>query len=251
MRIVSKGFVSEIFFSVQGEGLYVGKRQVFVRAAGCSVECCYCDTPGSRSAAEKCSVHLPEPKTIVNPVGTVEVMREVKAVINAYGPVHSISITGGEPMEQARFTKDLCRALKQEGFIIYLDTNGIDARAIAETAIYVDIAAVDLKMPSAVGRPYWDEHEQFLREIKNSSVFVKIVVDVNTSMGEIQRSAALVSAVNPGIPFVLQPESKTLLLPHAEKRKFMDKILDCQKKALSVLEDVRIIPQCHKVLGVR
>ena len=36
--------VSEIFSSIQGEGKYVGCRQLFIRLIGCNMDCPYCDT---------------------------------------------------------------------------------------------------------------------------------------------------------------------------------------------------------------
>ena len=48
--------IVELFSSLQGEGLLVGERQVFVRFAGCNLECAYCDTPAARSAPPTCRV---------------------------------------------------------------------------------------------------------------------------------------------------------------------------------------------------
>ena len=42
-----KGYLSEIFVSFQGEGLYAGRRHLFLRLSGCHLRCRYCDTPGS------------------------------------------------------------------------------------------------------------------------------------------------------------------------------------------------------------
>ncbi len=39
-----KAKISEIFSSIQGEGLYLGKRHIFVRFFGCNMRCAYCDT---------------------------------------------------------------------------------------------------------------------------------------------------------------------------------------------------------------
>ena len=45
--VQSAGYVSEIFVSFQGEGLYAGRRQLFLRMGGCHLRCRYCDTPDS------------------------------------------------------------------------------------------------------------------------------------------------------------------------------------------------------------
>ncbi|MDX9694125.1 MAG: 7-carboxy-7-deazaguanine synthase QueE, partial [Methanothermobacter sp.] len=41
--------IMEVFSSIQGEGLLVGCRQIFIRFAGCNLNCKYCDTPESRN----------------------------------------------------------------------------------------------------------------------------------------------------------------------------------------------------------
>ena len=61
------GFVSEVFVSIQGEGLYVGLLQLFVRTAGCSQRCSYCDTPGSRERTKRCEI-IETGRSLDNPV---------------------------------------------------------------------------------------------------------------------------------------------------------------------------------------
>ena len=42
MATVTK--INEIFSSIQGEGLYIGSKQLFIRFCGCNLKCNYCDT---------------------------------------------------------------------------------------------------------------------------------------------------------------------------------------------------------------
>ena len=48
--------IIEIFSSIQGEGKYVGCRQVFVRLEGCNLDCTYCDTENEVGRHPHCMV---------------------------------------------------------------------------------------------------------------------------------------------------------------------------------------------------
>src|SRR5437588_2251723 len=83
--------ISEIFYSVQGEGSLLGVPSVFVRTSGCNLRCSWCDTPYT-------SWH-PEGETL----STAEVLQSTLR----YGCSHVV-ITGGEPMivpEMPAFTE--------------------------------------------------------------------------------------------------------------------------------------------------
>ncbi len=54
-----KAKISEIFCSIQGEGLYLGQKQIFVRFAGCNLDCDYCDESKAKDG-EKFSLQSPE-----------------------------------------------------------------------------------------------------------------------------------------------------------------------------------------------
>ena len=86
--------ISEIFYSVQGEGILAGVPSVFVRTSGCNLRCTWCDTP----------------YTSWNPEGNDIRVNEIAAVALKFGAKH-IVITGGEPMLTAEVV-DLTKSLK-------------------------------------------------------------------------------------------------------------------------------------------
>ena len=88
----------------------------------------------------------------------------------------------------------------------------------------------------------WDDHERFLRIASDTQVFVKAVVNNETTVEEIERCCNVVAAVDRRIPLVIQPVTGAAI----EGRKLMA----LQRRALERLEDVRVIPQVHKVLGI-
>ena len=96
--------VCETFASLQGESTHAGRRCFFIRLAGCSHRCSYCDTSYAWRGGEALSV-----EALVD--------RAKRAGI----PL--VEVTGGEPMEQSE-TPALCGKLLDAGFEVMLETNG-------------------------------------------------------------------------------------------------------------------------------
>lgn len=256
-----RGHLSEIFASVQGEGPLVGQRQVFVRTAGCTATCSWCDTLASKVQTRRCVVRGDETRVLANPVGTDEVLREVDALARRRSPLRTVSVTGGEPLEQPQFVAALARGLRRSGMRVYLETNGLHARALEAVVADIDVLAMDIKLPSAVGGEVWEDHRRFLNVLADSpfcptggtrarkTVFAKLVVDGVSGLREIEEAARLLARADRRIPLVLQPESSVLLSQEASR--VLALIDDAQRRALRLLDDVRVMPQCHRILGVR
>jgi organic radical activating enzyme len=265
------GYVSEIFCSVQGEGPMVGQRQIFFRTAGCTADCRWCDTSYSKTRPSRCRIYGPGDggvRTLSNPLTVGQAAREVLLVAEEDGSVGTVSITGGEPLEQSEFVTGVAARLKNGGLNVYLETNGIHDHAFAEILRYVDVVAMDIKLPSAFGTPAWDKHEAFLSQIdgtvfdpdvssRNSDdkrIFVKVVVDDRSDLSEIEFAAQLIASTDARIPLVLQPESETMLSKRTSSGTLrrLNQLLDSgHAAAAAVLEDVRVIPQVHRILKVR
>lgn len=260
------GWVCEIFASIQGEGLYCGQRQTFVRLAGCNLSCDYCDTSGAREENPPTCLVEKVPgsgkiSSIENPVSPEQVVAYCRQLGREV-----ISITGGEPLAQADFLASMLSSLKTEGFITYLETNGTLHEELSSVIKWTDIIAMDMKLPSAAGGgELWDEHARFLEIASSARVFVKVVVCPDTTGNEIRRCSDIIAAVDKHIPLVIQPVSRPPLLtgegwgeglPSPSRRGAGGEVpaallMKLQDIASEKLADVRVIPQCHKVLGLR
>ncbi|UCG50573.1 MAG: 7-carboxy-7-deazaguanine synthase QueE [Candidatus Latescibacterota bacterium] len=256
MRLTDQqtGYVSEIFCSIQGEGVYVGERQVFLRTAGCATTCRWCDTVWSKERTDVCVVHGRETRELTNPVTAVEALDETLTLVRAGAPVKTVSITGGEPLEQPAFVADIARRLKDHGLRVYLETNGLEVGGLGSMGSHVDVVAMDIKLPSATGKDHWDVHRDFLGALPGVEVFVKLVVEPITPFDEIEKAVRLIAGAGRDIPLVLQPESSAYLEGTRGARgrsALLEMIERAQRFGLEHVSDVRVIPQCHRLLNVR
>ena len=239
----NKGWIFEIFASIQGESIYIGEQHTFVRFAGCNLACDYCDTavtqisdpPFCRTETSACSQEFIKKE---NPLSVEEVVDACKKL-----KCRTISITGGEPLVQIDFANDLLINLKSNGFRIYLETNGTIPQHLEKLINYCDIVAMDIKLESTSGFPTkWDTHKKFIEIASQKKIIVKVVINNKTTIDEIVESSSLIAKKSKAIPFMLQPDSNTdINIVHYFK---------LQTEALKYLDDVRIIPQSHKAMGI-
>lgn len=98
-------WIQEVFYTLQGEGPFVGEPSVFVRTGGCNLKCYWCDTDFESSTWKP---HLPE----------------LIAAIAAARPAHCdlVVLTGGEPFRQD--IRPLVSALLEAGLRVQIETNG-------------------------------------------------------------------------------------------------------------------------------
>ena len=223
-----RGRIFEVFDSVQGEGLYLGEKQIFVRLFGCNLSCSFCDTPLN-------SFMEYEPQ---------ELFEEI--ILYNSGDFHSISFTGGEPLLQKDFLKEVMKLTRANGYCNYLETNGMLFSELADIIGYIDIIAMDLKFPSstAMGN-LWNFHRRFLKVARQKEVFVKAIICSQTDERDLKDALDLIKEVDPSITFILQPNG--------------NEEFDSLEKKLSVYKDMClnenittcVIPQMHKIAGVK
>ncbi len=227
-------FVSEIYTSLQGEGPYTGEKQIFVRLAGCPLRCDYCDTPASLVAKG-------HPRLTV-----AQVVKKIDAERRSRG-ARTVSVTGGEPLAHVNFLADFLPALKKKKYRVYLETAGIHPKSLARVVRDCDVIAMDIKLPSAGGRPYWREHEQFLEE-GEGKIFVKIVIAKHSTKAEMEKAVSLLTKRPVSPLLVLQPvtpENPGVEAPTQEQ------LGDFYALAARRLRRVLVMPQQHKAWGLR
>ncbi len=222
-----KARVAEVFDSVQGEGLYLGEKQIFVRFFDCNLRCSYCDTKLSRFME-----YEPE-----------ELFEEIKLYRDRY---HSISFTGGEPLLYADFLKKILELTGVHGHRHYLETNGTLFFELEKLIDHIDIIAMDLKFPSSTGMGnLWQLHRKFLKIAAKKEVFLKAIICQATNEEDLKEALSIIKEISPSSVLVLQPNS------YENQGALREKLT--KFKELSSQEGVTacVIPQIHKIIGLR
>lgn len=227
----------EIFSSIQGEGMLLGRRQVFVRFSGCNLNCNYCDTPSSRDS------------NYGNEFSVETLYKKIDELITP--DFHSISLTGGEPLLHADFIKDL---LEKYNLPTLLETNGSLPDEITKLTEVIDYVSLDIKLPEHEAVSNWDDLMN--REIESIKILIeegintycKLVVQPSTQTDTVGFISARIKeeiSDTSKLPLIIQPSSP--LEYWAEKNQ---RLLEISEKAGEHL-NVLTIPQVHKLLKLK
>lgn len=210
--------VSEIFLSLNGEGLLIGVPTIFVRLSGCNLQCTWCDT---KYAWEKGTEKTVE-----------QVIEEVKTCDNGF--CDWVLITGGEPLLQE--IDELVRKLKNE-YRIGIETNGSIYKDVLQMC---DFISADIKPPSS-GNPT-DNIPTFARivnAIKKRNGQVKAVIADENDYAFVQK---FIHENTIGVPVVLQPCWGKMTYQDLCKIYF---------KTPVPVRTIRILTQIHKIGDIK
>ena len=230
-----KAPIIEIFSSFQGEGLLIGQRQIFVRFAGCNLNCNYCDTNYSKS--EK-SGKLMTPEMVTEEINKI-LTPDCKA----------ISFTGGEPSLYPDFINEVS---KNFNLSIMLETNGTLPDNI-DLLNKLDIVSLDIKLPEHFDGDF--DEEIFLNEIKSLNllreksinVYCKVVILPSTKIKSFKEVVEKLSeniSSKSNLKIIIQPSS-----PLGEWKNINYKLFEFSEVVGQYFE-VSTIPQIHKILDI-
>jgi len=188
--------ISEIFYSLQGEGFLAGTPSVFVRLAGCPLRCRWCDTKYAWD--ETAGQHY-----------------SIAKIVQTIGQAKSkfVVVTGGEPMINSDLPQ-LVQKLKQKGKHITIETAGI----AFIPALPCDLMSISPKLSNStpddpeLAKIHEDSRLDIavLRAlIDGYSYQLKFVADSEDDLPEIQQTIEEIGNVD---------LDKVMLMPQAETR---------------------------------
>ena len=163
--------IAEIFVSLQGEGKNQGKVCLFIRLAGCNLDCTWCDTKESRTGGIAMSLDT--------------ILEHIWRVNPPY-----ICVTGGEPLLQAEDLEPLLASLRRRGTEIDIETNGtIDFSPLQQYAS----GSMDVKCPSSgeqsilglLGKIRPEDSVKFVVKDENDCRYAQDVIASHRIAGEI------------------------------------------------------------------
>ncbi len=225
--------VSEIFLSYQGEGPFMGSRQIFIRFFGCNLSCSYCDTS------------LESFKSFTND-------GLLGKVLDFDDDYNELTLTGGEPLLYADFLNEFLASFKRhKTHRIYLETNGTLPKEMALLSGSVDIVAMDIKLPSSSGNnpELWDAHEAFIKAADPCELIAKAIITETTTIDDIKKMGALISNAGKEMTVVLQPVTPVNAAIERPDEEMMVYFREFLKKKTK--KDVIILGQVHKLVGIR
>ena len=200
--------ISEIFYSVQGEGELVGVPSVFVRTSGCNLRCAWCDTPYAS--------WRPEGRTI----SVEEVVGQVLAF-----PARHVVLTGGEPMA-AREIGTVAQLLKEKGKHITIETAG----TLPPEGIACDLASISPKLANStpstgtIASAWIERHERLrfqpevIRQwLERYNFQLKFVVETEADLEEIRNVLVMLDSDIVPWKVLLMPQGTDLESLHGRE----------------------------------
>jgi 7-carboxy-7-deazaguanine synthase len=234
--------VSEIFTSIEGEGIFVGKKTLFIRFSGCYLKCRWCDTKYALPLDSGTDYQIDEIKDLI--------IKELRPF------TYKVNFTGGEPLLQTEAVIELADFIrKHTNLKTYMESSCFDSELFSKVLPYIDICKVEFKTDDS--KVVEDEEYDNLisNEIKclelavesNKATYIKIVVTNSTNLGSFKNLVYNISKkIKPSdiLGFIIQPS-------FGIDQPTVNKLLDTYDIVQPMFPDVRIIPQLHKEIGAR
>ena len=234
--------VSEIFTSIEGEGIFVGKKTLFIRFSGCYLKCRWCDTKYALPLDSGTDYQIDEIKDLI--------IKELQPF------TYKVNFTGGEPLLQTEAVIELADFVKKQTNVkTYMESSCFDSELFSKVLPYIDICKIEFKTDDS--KVVEDEEYDNLisNEIKclelavesNKATYIKIVVTNSTNLESFKNLVYNISEkIKPSdiLGLIIQPS-------FGIDQPTVNKLLDTYDIVQPMFPEVRIIPQLHKEIGAK
>jgi 7-carboxy-7-deazaguanine synthase len=241
-RKTDKIQINEIFTSIEGEGIFFGTKTMFVRMAGCPLNCFWCDTTYALSMKSGHEYTLDHVKNLISK--------------NLQPNTYKVNFTGGEPLVQYQAIIDLAKFIKEEKRLrTYIESSCFDSKKFEKVLPYIDICKIEFKMSDSkvIDTKHYvnllhNEIECLALSLENrKTTYIKVVITGSTEIEEFKKLLKNVfmrfkTANLAG--FIIQPSYGT-------DEPTMERLFNFYDIVYPIYQEVRIIPQLHKVIGIR
>ena len=231
--------LSEIFTSVEGEGILYGTKTLFVRLAGCPFTCFYCDTQES----------LPLDS------GNEFTLEEANKLIDSklQSQTYKVNFTGGDPLIQHKAVALLAKHVQENKIPTYLESSCFDIDRFNHVLPFIDIVKIEFKTKDSnfVDSQHHEKLLDHALKCLYSSVdakkttYIKIVVSSKTQLNDFEELVTKIFNIisrDDISGFIIQPT-------YGISEPSLDLLLNLYDIVFPFYIDVKVVPQLHKFIG--
>ena len=229
----------EIFTSIEGEGILYGTKTLFVRLAGCPYSCFYCDTLDALPLDSGKEYSINEACDLIDK--------------NLQKNTYKVNFTGGEPLIQHEAVSELAKYVKSKGIPTYLESACFDSKKFLHVLPSIDFVKIEFK---TIDSEFIDakHHPNLIKNTlecleasinANKTTYIKIVVSSNTelsSFNELVDKIFKIASKETISGFIIQPTTSI-------SEPSLEKLIGFYDSVYPYYDQVRIVPQLHKIIN--
>ena len=231
--------IFEIFTSIEGEGILYGTKTLFVRLAGCPYSCFYCDTLDALPLDSGKEYSINEACDLIDK--------------NLQKNTYKVNFTGGEPLIQYETVSELAKHVKSKGIPTYLESACFDSKKFLHVLPSIDFVKIEFKTIDSefIDTKHYPNLIKNTLECLEASInankitYIKIVVSSNTqfsSFNELVDKIFKIASKETISGFIIQPTTSI-------SEPSLEKLIEFYDSVYPYYDQVRIVPQLHKIIN--
>lgn len=224
--------VMEIFGpTIQGEGMVIGQKTMFVRTGGCDYSCSWCDSKFTWDGTGK--------STAMKADEIISSLKEIGGEAFSH-----ITISGGNPALH-KGIGELINQCHEQGWKVAIETQGSFWQ---DWLLDIDDVTISPKPPSSLMKTDFNKLDLFMQNLEDSNVSLKVVIFDEEDFGY----AEMIHTRYPNVPFFLQVGNDDVLTIDDQALvstllKRFEWLIDRSMKS-TIMNDAKVLPQLHALI---